>query len=358
MEYTEEKPEITSSSFFIGRNEPGLISFGSGQSDLLPPQELFKALPESGYMKYGLIAGEFALREGLAKLYAETRPEDFVITNGASEALDLTLRVISESGGKKVLLTRPHYYSYPHNVTMANMEPVYTDLVDGHINLTDFTEKVRSVDAAIVNTPCNPTGCVEPVGTIKAIECLTAGLGVPLIFDQVYKEIIYEGRHYRPSSRNTVTLDSFSKSHALCGARIGLVHSYDHRLIRKIIDMKTDTTMNTSLPAQQMALAALRIPRQYFAEQLKIWRERRDLCYAGLRGIGLELVKPEGAFYMLPRVENPSEAMNELYYNHKVVVYSGEWFGAPGHIRLCYALDVEKIQEGIERIGAWLKNRS
>jgi aspartate aminotransferase len=351
------QPRITSSSFFIGRNEPGLISFGSGQSDLLPPQELFSALPRAGYLKYGLIAGEPALREGVAKLYPGTRAEDFVITNGASEALDLTLRVLCERGGKKVLLTRPHYYSYPHNVLMAGMEPVFTELVNGRIDLADFAEKVQGVDAVIVNTPCNPTGCVEPVATLKAIEALTARLGVWLIFDEVYKQILYDGEHYRPSTPNVITNNSFSKSYSLCGLRVGFLHSYDPELVRQVIEMKTDTTMNTGLLAQQMALAALGTPPEYFAEQLAIWRARRDLCYAGLCDLGLELVKPEGAFYMLPKVNDPGRAVDELYFDHQVVVYNGEWFGALGHIRLCYALDVEKIKEGLERIGLWLKQR-
>jgi len=74
-----------------------------------------------------------------------------------------------------------------------------------------------------------------------------------------------------------------------------------------------------------------------------------------LEELGLEFWKPEGAFYVLPKVKNPEKMLRDLYEKHKVITYLGEWFGAPGTIRLSYALDKEKIIEGIGRIKKYLE---
>ena len=67
--------------------------------------------------------------------------------------------------------------------------------------------------------------------------------------------------------------------------------------------------------------------------------------------------KPEGAFYVLPKVEDPKDFVWDLYDRYKVVTYLGEWFGAPDRVRLSYALDVDKIEEGLRRIGQYLAER-
>ena len=105
-----------SPSMFIGLNDGDMISFGSGQPDLPPPKEVYEILPEYRDFKYGLIQGQDNLREALTKQYPDSNMDNFVITNGASEALDLTMRIISKLGDKnknKVLIPRPYYYSYP-----------------------------------------------------------------------------------------------------------------------------------------------------------------------------------------------------------------------------------------------------
>lgn len=135
------QPRITSAAFFIGRGGDSnggtdeLISFGSGQPDLPPPPAAFKTLEHFRSFKYGLVQGQEPLRQALSKEYPYAQPEDFVITNGASEALDLALRAIAKDApGSKVLLPRPYYYSYPHNVALTWMIPVYTELMDGKLD--------------------------------------------------------------------------------------------------------------------------------------------------------------------------------------------------------------------------------
>jgi len=115
--------------------------------------------------------------------------------------------------------------------------------------------------------------------------------------------------------------------------------------------------MNTNILGQEMALAATSVPVSFIEDQLEVWRQRRDLIYQGLLDLGLELWKPEGAFYVMPKVEDPEDFVWDLYERYNTITYLGEWFGAPDRVRLSYALDVDKIEEGLQRIGQYLKSR-
>ncbi|MFA7255927.1 MAG: aminotransferase class I/II-fold pyridoxal phosphate-dependent enzyme, partial [Candidatus Omnitrophota bacterium] len=151
--------KLKSPADFIGRQGKGVISFGSGQPDLPPPPEAFQGIDLTRDLRYGLIQGEVKLREALAREYPGSTAENFVITNGASEALDLIFRGWSK--GEKVLLPRPYYYSYLPIIELAGMVPVFTDLVDGRIDLDDFKKKIKDCRAVLINSPSNPTGRVE-----------------------------------------------------------------------------------------------------------------------------------------------------------------------------------------------------
>ncbi|MDP3948654.1 MAG: aminotransferase class I/II-fold pyridoxal phosphate-dependent enzyme [bacterium] len=353
-----KETRITSPAYFVGIDGNNIISFGSGQPDLPPPKDIFKDIATPRLFKYGLIKGEIKLREVLSKQYPGADAEDFVITNGASEALDLVFRSIHEMHGKaKVLLCRPYYYSYPPIVEFAGLEPVYTDLKDGRIDIRDFEKKIKDVKAVLINSPSNPTGRVEDTRTLRAIEKITSKLGVYVISDEVYKDLIYERENYLIKGKRVITINSFSKTYSLCGLRVGYIYARDPEIIEGAVNLKVHTSMNTNVLGQEMALRAIKVPKSFVTGQTTIWKERRDYIYGGLSAMGFNLWKPEGAFYVLPKIKNSSRVVNDLYYKHKVIVYDGAWFGAPGRIRLSYALELPKIKEGLSRISKYLKGK-
>ena len=360
MQVREAPKTSLSPAMFIGVRGGDIISFGSGQPDLPPPPEAFRVLRDYCGFKYGLIQGSTELREALACSYPDSTPDSFVITNGASEALDLLLRVIGRTCAedrRRVLMTRPYYYSYPPMVRYAGLEPVYTDTLDGRIDFADFADKVAGCAAVIINSPANPTGRVQSVPTLARIEALTRELGVYVLADEVYQDLIYVSENHVLKGPHVVTINSFSKTYAMCGFRIGYLWSQNAELVQGVIEMKTHTSMNTNVLGQDMALAALGAPSSFIEDQLQVWRARRDLIYAGLCELGLDLWKPEGAFYVLPKVDDPYGFVSDLFERHQVITYLGEWFGAPDRVRLSYALDADKIEEGLERIGSYLAQR-
>ena len=342
-----EELDLSSPALFIGKQGNGIISFGSGQPDLPPPDAVINDIKIRHDLRYGLIQGELKLREALAKEYPTSTADNFVITNGASEALDLIFRAF---GTGKILVPRPYYYSYPHIINFAGLEIVYTDLIDGQIDMDDFKSKVKDCTAVLINSPSNPTGRVEEIETLKKIEAITKDLGIYVISDEVYKNLIYDRENYEIQGDHVITVNSFSKTYAMCGVRVGYLWSADSDLLKKIIEIKTHTSMNCSLVGQDMALCAMSAPQSYIHQQQKIWRERRDVIYQGLKDLGFDLWQPEGAFYVFPKCNNAREFIATLYNEYQVIVYLGEWFGDPERIRLSYALNTNDIAEGLNRI--------
>lgn len=338
-------------SMFIGKNGKDTISFGSGQPDLPPPEGAFRCLDGYRDFKYGLIQGEENLREQLTHEFDGADADNFVVTNGASEALDLTFRSL---GPGNLLIHKPYYYSYPHLARFGGLEPRFTETVDGRIDEDDFELKVQGCKAVLINSPSNPTGRIQKIKTLKFIEKICHDLGVTIVSDEVYKDMIYERENYMLSGDRVVTINSFSKTFSMCGYRVGYLYSNDKTFVKDVIGMKTHTSMNTSIVGQQMALEALKVDRKHVRDQTKIWKSRRDLIYKGLTDMGLEVNKPEGAFYVLPKVPEPEKTVRELYEKHKVITYLGDWFGAPGTIRLSYALDEDKIVDGLGKIEKYL----
>jgi len=344
-----EKMNLRSPADLIGMQGDRVISFGSGQPDLPPPKEMFEGIDLARDLRYGLIQGEVKLREALAREYPGSSAENFVITNGASEAIDLILRCWNR--GEKVLLPRPYYYSYLPLIEMAGLVPVFTDLNEGRIDIEDFKKKVPECKAVMINSPSNPTGRVESIETLKEIEKITQKLGIYVISDEVYKDLIYERENYHIEGNHVITVNSFSKTYCMCGVRVGYLWSVDKSIVEGVCEIKTHTSMNTNLVGQDMALAAMKTPKDYILRQQAIWRERRDFIYDGLKKLGFDLWRPEGAFYVLPKCKNAREFLTVLYRDFQVITYLGEWFGASDRLRLSYALDVKKIEEGLGRIG-------
>jgi len=353
----QENRRIAGPAFFIGRGGDGrqLISFGSGQPDLPPPPSAYKVLESFRGFRYGQIQGEETLRTAIAGEYPSATADEIVVTNGASEAIDLVLRAISVPGAR-VALPRPYYYSYPHNVAFVGMTPVYYDLEKGKINFDTFERIIQGCRAVMINSPSNPTGTVQEIETLKKIEDLCNNLGIYVLSDEVYKDLIYVRENYPMKGKRVVTINSFSKTYAMCGFRLGYFHTLDRELTEKVIEMKSHTSMNTSTASQAMGLAAMKEKSNYIAAHVPIWQKRRDIMYKGLSDLGLDLWEPEGAFYVLPKFKNSTRAMHDLYYNYQMITYDGVWFGAPDRLRLSYALDESKIREGLDRLKKFLEN--
>ena len=132
--------------------------------------------------------------------------------------------------------------------------------MEGRIIYEDFAEKVRDCKVVIVELASNPTGRVEAIDTLQKIEQITTELGVYILSDEVYKDLIYVRENYLLKGPHVVTINSFSKTFAMTGFRVGYLWSSDQDLVKQVIEMKSHTSMNTSIIGQEMAYAALQVP--------------------------------------------------------------------------------------------------
>ena len=171
----------------------------------------------------------------------------------------------------------------------------------------------------------------------------------------MYKDLIYERNNYLLSGPKVITINSFSKTYAMCGFRVGYLYARDPEIIEEVVHIKTHSSMNTNILGQEMALEAAKVNRAYYLEHVEIWKKRRNKIFKGLQYLGLNLWKPEGAFYVFPEIKNSNQVINDLYYKYNVIAYDGAWFGTPDRVRLSYALDDDKIEEGLERIKNYLE---
>lgn len=318
-------------SFFIGRRGGNMVSFGSGQPEFLPPLEIFRFKPGKTY-KYGEIQGDLELREMIGKR-EKVGPENVVITNGASEALDLCLCSLLEPGDK-VRLVKPYYYSYPHLTRMHKGVPV----LEGKAKVL------------LLNSPSNPSGKVY---SKEEVECLREGANY-VLSDEIYSDLVYEGKAYSPRGDDVININSFSKTFSLCGIRVGYLCSRNQDLIKKVVELKTYTSMNTSMLSQEIAKNTFELKPGFREKILESFRERRDYIYSSLKALGVKVELPNGAFYIFPKLDD--ELVLPLFEKKEVITYPGRWFGSPDHIRLSYCTSMDKIKEGMERIQDFLQS--
>jgi aspartate aminotransferase len=229
----------------------------------------------------------------------------------------------------------------------------------------------------VLCTPCNPTGAVYSDAELAALADVVAEADMAAVVDEIYARISYVpvGRWLRAAphlAERTMIVDGVSKAYAMTGWRLGwLVGPRD--LMETASALQSHLTSHPSSITQRAAQFALESNLAVENEvdhMVGIFRQRRDAIVAGLAAIdGVQCSEPEGAFYVFPDVRGlfgrplgPKQRVvrsaNELaaYLLDEALVATvpGEAFGTPGFIRLSYALNMDQLQEGVQRLQAAL----
>jgi aspartate aminotransferase len=348
---------------------PGTIDFGLGEPDFQPPKEAVEGLTRAvreGKNKYTPTLGVPALRQAIArKLRADDkslRPDDILVTASGTHALSLAAQALYAEGDE-VLVPDPGFFYYRPHARMMGAKDVGYTLTDENKFQPDLDELARLVSAKtkaiVVNSPSNPTGACFDRATVKGISDLANDKGLVVITDEVYSDLVFEGRHetFLGKVDRLVFTNSFSKTYALTGWRIGYIAAKPP-IFNEVAKMAFYHMACVAEPIQHGALAALTTPKAELDRRREVFRKRRDAVVKALAAVpSLSNVKPGGAFYAFPRYHTkqpmPSAAFAALLLKGKVKVTAGASFGpaGDGHIRLSFALDLPQIREGVERIG-------
>jgi aspartate/methionine/tyrosine aminotransferase len=221
-----------------------------------------------------------------------------------------------------------------------------------------------SVKYIVASSPNNPTGAVYDRASLRAMAELAKQYGALLLCDEVYEYLLYEGEHYSPASEynNVVTVNSFSKSYAMTGWRLGYVTGPSDILDGMVKIYQHSATCVTAF-AQAGGIEALTSDESRAASQEMMagYRERRDLTMELIDASEFfECVPPQGAFYAFPtyRLQTPSlEFATGLLEEAHVATVPGSAFGACGEgaLRLCYSTSFENIREAFERMETFIR---
>lgn len=356
----------------------GVISLGVGEPDFVTPwrirESAIRSL-ENGYTNYTSNFGLLELRQEIAKYLAKRYEINYdpsnevIVTVGVSEALDLVMRSILNPGDE-VIVPEPTYVSYLPCIVLAGGIPVTvpTNMENSfQFNLTQIENCITpKTKAILIGYPNNPTGTVMPRKTLEALAALAIKHDLTVISDEVYERLVYGTEHVcfaslPGMSHRSVHLGGFSKSYAMTGWRVGYACS-NSELIEAMMTIHQYTMLCAPIQGQIAALEALQSGDKAVEEMRQKYNQRRHLMINGLNDLGLNCGTPMGAFYAFPSIRGlgmSSEEFTEaLLREEKVAVVPGSAFGesGEGHIRCCYAVSNNEIEEALVRIARFVKN--
>lgn len=339
---------------------PDVINLGIGQPDFDTPEHIKEAAIDairSGKTGYTPNAGISELREAICtKCERENdltyQPEQILVTAGGSEALHLVMETLVNPGDR-VLVPDPGFVSYAALATFAGGRPEGVKLDETlHIDIEQAKEQMDGARLFVLNSPANPTGAVESEESIRAIVEYASDRGVTVVSDEVYEHFVYEKRHVSAGqfSDDVVTINAASKTYAMTGWRIGYLAAPEYYIPEFLKVHQYAQACATSI-SQYAALAAYTGDQQPVVQMREEYRARRDLLYKGLSSLGLDLPRPEGAFYaFVPMGRN----LIEKAIKDGIIIVPGVAFGsqAPDHARFSYATSQENLSRAVERLSA------
>lgn len=348
-----------------------VFDFSIGNPDPEPPAETKEALKKlvledkAGLHWYMNNAGYPEVREKIAlKLNAEEglklTSDNIIMTVGAGGGLNVILKALLNPG-EQVVVFSPFFVEYGFYIDNhgGKMVVVPTDAETFQPSLSALEEAITPLTKAVlINSPHNPTGVVYSEEILRAMSVLTEakereyGTKIFLISDEPYSDIVYDGVRV-PSVlkifKNSLVGYSYSKSLSLPGERIGYAAVGD--------GIENAPALIDALVFANRSLGFVNAPslfQRVVGESLNakvdvnIYKERRDLLYNHLTGLGFECVKPLGAFYLFPKCPTPDVAdFKNRALGHKIILVPGTGFGSPGHFRLAYCCGLDMIKRSL-----------
>ena len=358
-----------------GRDD--IISLGVGEPDFSTPwimrEEAFYHL-EQGHTSYTSNWGLLELRQEIARYLQRYNlhynpTSEILITIGVSEAIDVVLRSILNPGDE-IIICEPCYVSYQPLASLCDTKLIHLDT-----SVNGFYPTAEQIKAAITPktkalmlcSPSNPTGRMIPAAELEKIAQLVQEHQIWVLSDEVYCELVYdENKHCSiasfPGMKDyTIVLNGFSKAFAMTGWRSGYLCCCKE-LMDQVYKLHQYSTICAPIMSQYGALEGLRSGWSEVERMRVSYQQRRNIMYKAFVEMGLDVVEPEGAFYIFPNISSTGltaeEFATRLIEEYQVAVVPGDVFGAggAGYIRCCYATDINKIKIALERIAVMVKS--
>ena len=333
-----------------------------------------------GFTKYTAVDGTPELKQAVQNKFSRENnisydTKQITVASGAKQIL-YNAFMASLDPADEVIIPAPYWVSYPDIVLLAGGKPVIVSCpIEQGFKITKeqleaaITPKTKWL---ILNSPSNPTGAAYSKEDLIALaEVLKQHPQIQIMSDDIYEHILYDDFKFytiaevAPELQDRVlTVNGVSKAYAMTGWRIGFAAG-NQALIKAISIIQSQSTSNPCSISQAAATEALNGTQDYIPQNAALFQNRRDLVINLLNKIdGLEIFKPQGAFYIFPSckaffgkktpsgavIENSIDFANFLLEDALVAVVPGSAFGAEGYFRISYATSEALLEQACNRI--------
>ena len=362
-----------------------VIGLGAGEPDFNTPQNILDAAIDSmnrGFTKYTPAGGLPVLKKAIiAKLERDNqlsyKPNEIIVGVGAKHVLYTLFQVILNPGDE-VIIPIPYWVSYPEQVKLAGGVPVYVEgSAEQNYKITAAQLRAAITDktkAVIINSPSNPSGMIYSKEELLALAEVAEEKDILIVSDEIYEKLVYNGiKHYSIAQisesikARTIVVNGVAKSHSMTGWRVGYAAG-NPEVIEAMTDLASHSTSNVTTTAQYATVEAYNGPQDTVEEMRQAFESRLEVIFPKLSAIpGFNVLKPQGAFYLLPDVQEAAEACGfedvdafaaALLTEANVAVIPGSGFGAPRTMRLSYATSLELLEEAVSRIETFVREKS
>ena len=358
-----------------------VVSLAVGEPDFPTPAHIVQAAKnalDEGFTRYTAVPGIPELRQAVAGYFARTynidcRFDETIVSNGGKQCLYNVLQALMDPRDE-ALIPGPYWVSYPALVQLAQGVPVIvpTEPEDNFLVKPDNLEKhvTRKTRFLILNTPSNPTGCHYSQAALNELAQWAASRDIFVISDEIYDQLVYSPAKpaslcgfWSENKDKVAVVNGLSKTFAMTGWRVGYVLAHVD-LIRSMSRIQGQSTSNICSIAQKGALAALTGTFSFIEEMKKAFIPRRDMAVEIINSWkGAYCPKPEGAFYVFPRldsffkreIDSSSRLCQVILEQAKIALVPGEAFGDDRCIRFSYAVNEKILRECLEKIGNLLE---
>ena len=353
-----------------------VLHLNIGQPDIQAPKEAMEIVKDHDFnlLPYGSSQGSLSYRAQLCQYYQHhdisIKPDDIIVTTGASEALSFTLNVICDAGDE-IIIPEPFYANYNGFAAASSVEvvPVVSHF-ENQFELPPLEKLKENINdktrAIMICNPSNPTGYLYTEEEVKSLIDLAVDNDIFIIVDEVYREFIYtETPHYsvlksEKASQHAVMIDSVSKRYSLCGARVGCMISKNKALMATALKF---AHLRLSPPALALMAseAAISAPSTYLEGVKKEYEMRKDVTIAALKKIqGVEVSNPMGAFYCIAKLPVDSAEdfskflLTDFEDRGQTVMFApaAGFYSSPelgkDQVRLAFVLESNKLKRAAE----------
>ncbi len=364
-----------------------IIGFTAGEPDFNTPKHIIESAKNAldrGETKYAPVSGIMELKKAICEKFKKDNdlyfePSQIIVSNGAKSSLYHAIYALVDEGDE-VIIPAPFWFTYEEQVKMCGGKVVRVDTKaeNGYkITPSELENAITDKTAVfLINSPSNPTGALYTESELIELSKVLEKHGVITISDEIYEKLIYDGnKHVSIASvseymrNNTVVINGVSKAYAMTGWRIGYLGA--PKLLADAINrLQGQTTSNACTFAQFASVTALNEYTSDLEVMVKTYDERRKYMISRAQKLGVNYINPMGAFYLFMdisnfigksfngKVINGSMDFASILTENGVAVIPGLPFYADNFVRLSYAISLEDIKEGFDRIELFLSKLS